>query len=184
MNRETRLIDTPLFSLLVNVLSYYPCPSDCLSICCKLMNIDMDKHDFQILNKAGNIKIEKVELIKQDGTLYYSIQPPCQFLADINKCSAYNRRPTICRMFPFFFPSVEAAVSIYPCKLGMNILNEFFKFRKEKFGLDTPPELIDDLNKSNEIFYSNLDKNIDIPLPGITLRNLALFKEYLVSSSS
>ena len=66
----------------------------------------------------------------------------------------------------------------------MNILNEFFKFRKEKFGLDTPPELIDDLNKSNEIFYSNLDKNIDIPLPGITLRNLALFKEYLVSSSS
>ena len=59
------------------------------------MNIDMDKHDFQILNKAGNIKIEKVELIKQDGTLYYSIQPPCQFLADINKCSAYNRRPTI-----------------------------------------------------------------------------------------
>jgi len=73
MNRETRLIDTPLFSLLVNVLSYYPCPSDCLSICCKLMNIDMDKHDFQILNKAGNIKIEKVELIKQDSTLYYSI---------------------------------------------------------------------------------------------------------------
>ena len=51
-------------------------------------------------------------------------------------------------MFPFFFPSVEAAVSIYPCKLGMNILNEFFKFRKEKFGLDPPPELIDDFSTS------------------------------------
>jgi len=44
----------------------------------------MDKHDFQILTKAGNIKIEKVELIKQDGILYYSIQPPCQFLSDIS----------------------------------------------------------------------------------------------------
>jgi len=51
----------------------------------------------------------------------------------------------------------------------MNLLNEFFKFRKEKLGLEVSPELIDDLNKSNEIFYSNLDKNIDIPLPGITL---------------
>jgi len=130
----------------------------------------MDKHDFRILTNAGKIIIEKVELIKQDGTLYYSIKSPCQFLSDINKCSANNRRPTICRMFPFFFPSVEAAVSIYPCKLGMNLLNEFFKFRKEIFGFDIPSKLIDDLNKSNEIFYSNLDKNLDIPLARITFK--------------
>ena len=52
----------------------------------------------------------------------------------------------------------------------MNLLNEFFKFRKEIFGFDIPSKLIDDLNKSNEIFYSNLDKNLDIPLARITFK--------------
>ena len=103
MNRETRLNDTPLFNLLVNVLSYYPCPSDCPSLCCKLINIDMDKHDFRILTKAGKIKIGKFELIKQDGTLYYSTQPPCQFLSDINKCSALIEGQLSVECFHFSF---------------------------------------------------------------------------------
>ena len=63
--------------------------------------------------------------------------------------------------------------------MGMNILNDFFKFRKEKLGLDVPPKLLSDLNKSNEIFYSDFESNQDIPLVGITLDDFMPFGEYL-----
>lgn len=63
--------------------------------------------------------------------------------------------------------------------MGMNILTDFFKFRKVEFGLDIPHKLLSDLNKSNEIFYSNLEDNSGILLVGMTLDDLMPFSQYL-----
>lgn len=179
MNGKSRLCETPVFDMIMEILSHYQCPSNCQSFCCKMQNVDVDGEDWKILSKASTTKIENVKLIRYAGSLYHSIQPPCPFLLDVNKCGAYDRRPTICRIYPFNVDFENIGVKIYPCEIGMNILNDFFNFKKEKIGLDVPPKLLNDLKKSNEIFYSDIEDDSKILLVGMTLDELTPFGEYL-----
>ncbi|WP_407356517.1 YkgJ family cysteine cluster protein [Methanolobus sp. WCC5] len=183
MGKKIRLSDTPTFDLIVNVLSNYQCPVDCPSLCCKIQNIDFDGKDLKILRKASKTKTEKAERVRYKGSLYYSIEPPCPFLGDTGKCTSYDRRPTVCRIYPFNCDSDNLSVKIYPCDLGIKILSDFLKFRNEKLKLDIPQKLIDDLKASNEIFNTSED-NSDVLLVGITLNNLELFGEYLDSEQN
>jgi Fe-S-cluster containining protein len=176
---EEKFRDNICFKIIDEVMSFYSCPSDCPSpSCCYLISVSMDKHDFRILTKSGKVKIERVELIKENGNKHYEMQPPCQFLTKENKCSVRDRRPSVCRMYPIFIASTTA-FGVTPCNLGLIILNDYNKFAKESLGMDVPANLKNEITKANEIFNNNPEKEVTFFIPGIPLDNFILFSKYL-----
>lgn len=80
MDRKIRFRNTPIFDIIMKILSHYQCPYDCQSFCCKVQNIDVDSKDLKILRKASKTKVENVKLIRSNGSLYHSIQPQPLFI--------------------------------------------------------------------------------------------------------
>ena len=71
---------------------------ECGAWCCKhqfacYLKIGMDKvhHDYW--------KIRSVEYFELDGNIVYIVEQPCPYLEGW-KCSIYEERPDICRLFP------------------------------------------------------------------------------------
>lgn len=65
---------------------------DC-STCCELYPIDLNDKEYKILKNL------KPDLKTDDFGVLHIIQPPCPFLED-HRCTIYEARPMICRLYP------------------------------------------------------------------------------------
>ena len=165
----------------MKILSYYQCPSDCQSVCCKEMDITMDKQDLKILRKAPKTKTITLQRITHDDDFLYIMKSPCNFLSDTNKCTEYNRRPTKCRTYPFNYVASNSVFMLIPCNMGMNILADYGKYFTERYGFGLTQEQQDAFKKANELFNSDLDSLPTVPAEAIKLEDIKLFTEYLQS---
>jgi Fe-S-cluster containining protein len=54
------------------------------------------------------------------------LKSPCPFLGNDNKCSIYNFRPKVCKVYPF----VDFFLVVEPCLLGGDVLDIMVKSRR------------------------------------------------------
>ncbi|WP_394697695.1 YkgJ family cysteine cluster protein [uncultured Methanomethylovorans sp.] len=180
MRDVLRLKDFPFFQTIQEILSFYSCPSTCPAICCKVADIDVDEKDRKILKKAS---IEKAAMIKPSteyGKHHYRINPPCPFL-EHNKCSAYDQRPTICRLFPFNICPNPRALILYPCDVGASLFDDFIEYSNSVLKQPISEKMVYDFRQSHSSFTLEADRNLSITMIGIEINDLIPFKKYLES---
>ncbi len=181
MEKEARLRDTPIYSLLMNILSYYECPSDCHAYCCKIQKIEMDMKDLKALRNVSKTKTEGLDSILNNGVRYYKLNYPCTFLSEVDTCDAYKHRPTICRIYPFNNNSETGMFTIDPCKMGVNIVTDILEYTTKILNQPIPPNASNKLNETYEIFYSTIKEDSKIEFFAFTFDHLKMFGEYLAS---
>lgn len=181
MKTSTRVRDLPIFATIEDILKHYECPSDCDAFCCRIQPVDMDSTDRKILRKASKEKTDGLETHYEDGRKYYRLEYPCPFLLESGKCSAYDRRPTVCRMYPFNFDENVMGFRIYPCKVGVAVCYDLFEYSDKVKGKKAPDEVIERLESSCELFYSDVKIDDEIPMIGLPATEVEEFGKYLNS---
>ena len=184
MSKEIRLRDTLIYPAIMEILLHYKCPTTCSAVCCKTQDIEMDGKDRKILRGASKILTDNLRTKEINGMRLYTIPPPCPFLTESDICSAYDRRPTVCRIFPFNMNPEYAAMNIYPCDIGINICEGLFEYTRNVLGEDVPLQLIDDLKIGHSIFYDEDNDTIQIPLVAIDVDSLIEYSIYLKSNKT
>ena len=175
-----RLTDLPFFETVQRILSHYSCPPKCPAICCKIADINLDENDLKILRQAAKGKADKIESCNEDGELHYKMHPPCPFL-EFNKCSIYDRRPTMCRLFPFNITTMPDALLLFPCDMGASIFEDYVEYSDNILKQPIPANTIDAFEQSHRSFDSKLNKGLPIPMLVMKINSLIHFKEYLES---
>nr|WP_292469542.1 YkgJ family cysteine cluster protein [Methanolobus sp.] len=138
------------------MLSYYECPSDCQAYCCKIQEIEIDMKDLKALCNVLRTITDSLDSTLYNGVTIYKLKYLCPFFSEFDKCNAYKHRPTICRIYPFNFNSENEMFTINPCKMGVNILNDFFEPRTEILNLPLPQNAMCDLDESSEIIKRDM----------------------------
>lgn len=142
-----------VFKNISDIVSFYECSLECHSYCCKILKIEVDNHERKILRKASKEKIEIFERIKQGNKYIYKSPSPCPFLNEKEKCSAYNRRPFLCKIYPFNLSEViPGQIILYPCLMGVAILNDFINYKEKQLNLESVIEKKDVVEKNNSVF--------------------------------
>ncbi|MBN2110792.1 MAG: YkgJ family cysteine cluster protein [Methanosarcinaceae archaeon] len=180
MYRKRRLSDLPFFRPVQEILSHYACPSTCPAICCKAADIYLDEDDLKILLKASEDKAGKIESCNEGKERYYKIPPPCPFLKS-GKCSIYDKRPTMCRLFPFNVSTMPDVLALFPCDMAASIFEDYIEYSDNILKQPLPEKTIDDFEQSHCSFESRLNKGLPIPMLVIKIADLIPFKEYLRS---
>lgn len=70
---------------------------------------------------------EKARNITNDGLSagLYMMNEPCSFLNVTGRCEVYDRRPTVCGMYPFKVNTSGNSVGLQPCPIGFLIIRDF-----------------------------------------------------------
>lgn len=177
-----------IFKNISDIVSFYECSLECHSFCCRILEIEIDNHDRKILSKASKEKTEIFERIKRENKFIYKTPSPCPFLNENEKCSAYNRRPFLCKIYPFNYP--EERLILYPCLMGLAILNDFINYKEKQLNAEFVIEknniiekyhsVLKDFRESSEIYY---DKEADdSSMIMFKPNDLVGFKEYLMQT--
>ncbi|QLC50354.1 YkgJ family cysteine cluster protein [Methanolobus zinderi] len=180
MYGERGLSDLPVFETVQEILSHYSCPSTCPATCCKIADINLDEKDLEILRQASKYKADRIESWNEDGEDHYKISPPCPFL-ESDKCSIYDRRPTMCRMFPFNFSNMPDVLLLFPCDMGANIFEDYVEYSKNILNRPLPAKTIEAFEQSHCSFGIKLNKGLSVPMLVFKVYDLMAFKEYLRS---
>jgi len=174
------LRDFPFFQTVQEILSYYTCPSTCPAICCKVTDIDMDEKDRKMLKKASKEKAAIIIPSTEYRGHYYKMKSPCPFL-EHDKCSAYDQRPTICRLFPFNICHNPEALILYPCDVGASLFDDFIEYSNIVLRQPVSEKIISDFRQSHSSFTLETDRDLPIAMLGIEISDLIPFKKYLES---
>jgi Fe-S-cluster containining protein len=106
----------------------------CAALCCKLGGPVLSRKDIELIEAAGYVAEDFVELINGNtsshvvGGLKTRADGSCIFLdfdAEQNcfQCGIYDSRPALCRFYPFSFESLDGnrvALKLIPCCIGLN----------------------------------------------------------------
>ncbi|MEZ5336410.1 MAG: YkgJ family cysteine cluster protein [Methanolobus sp.] len=130
------------------MLSHYSCPSRCPAICCKLGDINLDEKDMELLKQASDQNTDKIDSCIENGEVRYKIHPPCPFL-ESERCTIYNSRPTVCRMFPFNICNKHDVLLLFPCDMGANIFEDYVGYAGKVLKHPIPAKTIEDFEKSH-----------------------------------
>ncbi|SFM60832.1 hypothetical protein SAMN04488696_1837 [Methanolobus profundi] len=70
---------------------------------------------------------EKARNITNEGLSagLYLMNAPCSFLNMTGRCEVYDRRPTVCGMYPFKVNTSGNSVGLQPCPIGFLIIQDF-----------------------------------------------------------
>lgn len=180
MYEERRLKCFTFFRCVQEIFSHYSCPSTCPAVCCKIADINLDENDFEILSQAPKYKADKIKSWNEDGEIHYKICPPCPFL-EFGKCSVYDRRPTICRMFPFNICNLPDVLLLFPCDMGASIFEDYVEYSGNVLKQPLPVKTIDAFEQSHCSFLTKLYEGLSIPMLVLKIDCLLPFKEYLES---
>jgi Fe-S-cluster containining protein len=127
----------------------------CAVFCCKLGSPKLLTSDIKRLKQVGHspstfLNVKQTSLKnKEDGS--------CLFLSynaeeGLHDCSVYNRRPTLCRLYPFRFEKSgpqSYTLNVIPCCNGLNTQNS--EPVNTKFFVKFLQEILFDLVDSNTI---------------------------------
>lgn len=184
--------------LLSDIVKNYKCPAECNGACCRECNITLEESEFKrIIKQRKEIKetLEKNALISSEIIVgsevkqYEFTAHPCPLLSEKGRCSTYNIRPTICRIYPFKVNSstVPGNISVDACPVGVQIALDFVVFKtianadpfatSYKIPVDELLHLKQMIEDSKEYIT-----NVEIKLIQITLEFLKPFFDYLKRS--
>lgn len=178
MYKKRRLSDLPFFETVQEILSHYSRPSTCPAICCKMTDINLDEKDLEILRRASKYKADQIKYCNYDGESQYKIPPPCPFL-ETDKCSVYDWRPTMCRMFPFNVCNKPDLLLLFPCDMGTCIFEDYIEYSDKVLRKPLPSETIESFKQSHDSFLMKLSEGLPIPMLAFKIDSLLPFKEYL-----
>lgn len=102
-------------------------PCDNCGRCCKNERVTTTKDELEPIQK-WNPQLFKDSTFKDFGRLI-SLKRPCPYHKD-NRCTVYNKRPTVCAIFPFIFS--YGGLAIVYCDFGERIINEIFVYCKKE----------------------------------------------------
>ncbi|UGV41373.1 YkgJ family cysteine cluster protein [Methanococcoides orientis] len=111
------------YNVIQNILQYYECPDTCKAECCRNGRVHIFEDEFNLLKENDH---ERTNGIRSD-VLYpalYIMNNPCSFLNQINRCETYERRPTVCGMYPFKVNNSGTTLGLQPCPLGFMIIKD------------------------------------------------------------
>jgi len=97
----------------------------CATFCCKLGGPQLSLKDVERLKKAGHRETEFLDAAH--GVLRNTASGSCIFLGfdaekGVYKCAVYQRRPALCRLYPFYLGKTgpnSFVLKIMPC-MGIN----------------------------------------------------------------
>ncbi len=178
MYGKRRFNGVPFFEPVQEILAHYSCPSTCPAICCKIADINLDEEDLKLLRQAPKYKADKIESWNEDGKHYYKMNPPCPFL-DLDKCSVYDHRPAMCRMFPFNISIESDVLLLFPCDMGSSIFGDYVQYSYSILKQPVPEKTINSFEESHCSFENRLNEGLPIPMLAFKPGNLIPFEEYL-----
>ncbi|MCD6203926.1 MAG: YkgJ family cysteine cluster protein [Methanophagales archaeon] len=109
-----------------DILSYFRCER--CGECCRTLPISLGWDDIERLYKEeGEAFFDKLD----DNAIENCLKTPCPYLNG-NRCTIYDKRPLVCRVFPFEF--AYPFPSIRNCPLGKKISAELAKLEQELRG--------------------------------------------------
>ncbi|WP_292471133.1 YkgJ family cysteine cluster protein [Methanolobus sp.] len=160
MHEKRTLSDLTFFKIVQEILSHYSWPRTCPAICCKIADINLDEND---LNTLGEIPKDKIESFIEDGERHYKMSPPCPFL-ESDKCTVYDRRPTMCRLFPFNITTMPDALLLFPCDMGGSIFEDYVEYSNNILKRPVPTETTGAFKQSHSSFDIKLNEDLPIPM--------------------
>ena len=97
--------------------------AECVNKCCSqpLDWVYVTESEIKSLESAsGRPRDEFIEPIRNtiNGLTFQTLQLPCQFLDANGKCTTYEARPLICRLFPFYPDPLVARLMFLPAECG------------------------------------------------------------------
>uniref|UniRef100_UPI00406C957E YkgJ family cysteine cluster protein n=1 Tax=Methanolobus sp. ZRKC5 TaxID=3136295 RepID=UPI00406C957E len=149
-------------------------------MCCKIVDINLDEYDIKILGQVPKDKTDKIESFIEGGELHYKLSPPCPFL-ESGKCTVYDRRPTMCRLFPFNLTTMPDALLLFPCDMRANIFEDYIEYSDHMLKQPFPAKTIDAFEQLHCSFDSKLNEGLPIPMLVMKINDLIPFNEYFKS---
>ncbi len=105
------------------ILSYFECER--CGECCRTLPISLSWADIERLYKIeGEGFFDKLD----NDAIENCLRTPCPYLKD-NRCMIYDKRPLVCRVFPFEFAYPFPSIRL--CPLGRKISAEVSKLGQE-----------------------------------------------------
>lgn len=112
------------YSVVQNILKHYECPDTCGAHCCSKGQIHMFEDEVKVLTAQDQSKAGKITNEGLSAGLYL-MSAPCSFLNEIGRCEVYDKRPTVCGMYPFKVNTSGNSVGLQPCPVGFLIIRDF-----------------------------------------------------------
>ncbi|WP_406656379.1 YkgJ family cysteine cluster protein [Methanolobus sp. ZRKC2] len=112
------------YSVVQNILKHYECPDTCGAHCCSKGQIHMFEDEVDVLIARNQKKAEKITNEGLSPGLYL-MNAPCSFLNETGRCETYDKRPTVCGMYPFKVNTSGNSVGLQPCPIGFLIIRDF-----------------------------------------------------------
>ena len=133
----------------------------CATFCCKLGGPKLTEKDVERIKKAGYLEEKFLEPVLENefkGSLKNKEDGSCIFLRfdtgnNRYKCSIYDFRPPLCRLFPFDLERMSPnllLLRLIPCCRGLN--NAEGKPINEKFIVDNLLDALFDLTASTAMY--------------------------------
>jgi len=96
----------------------------CATFCCKLGGPKLSIYDVERLKQAGYDETEFLDAIHY--SLKNTADGSCVFLQlnkerDVHACSVYDSRPTLCRLYPFYFQKMSPSLFVLKIMLCRGI---------------------------------------------------------------
>lgn len=112
------------YDIIQSILRHYECPSSCQSHCCSKGQIHMFEDELKVLSSLDPARAGKICNDASSPSLYL-MQAPCSFLNDTGRCHVYERRPTVCGLYPFKVNTSGSTIGLQPCPVGFLIIRDF-----------------------------------------------------------
>lgn len=174
------LLISETYEIVEVILSHYSCPSSCNAFCCKIADIRLDENDLERLKQTPEYKADKVRPFNEDEEHHHKISPPCPFLR-FDRCTVYDKRPAICRLFPFNICGLPDALLLFPCDMGVSIFKDYVEYSDKILKHPISVSTIESFAQSHCSFRTKFNEGSYIPMLILKTNDLEAFKEYLVS---
>lgn len=139
MESSTAVKKAVHYNVIQNILRYYKCPDTCKAYCCKNGRIHMLEDEFRSLAELDNGRAKRITSDSHVPQLYL-MDAPCSFLNMTDRCDVYDKRPTVCGLYPFKVTSSGISLGLQPCPLGFMIIRDFSSWVMETIAMSSIPE--------------------------------------------
>lgn len=148
------------YDIVQSILRHYECPPTCQAHCCSKGQIHMFEDEMKVLSSLDPSKAGKITGDTNSPSLYL-MQAPCSFLNDSGRCHVYERRPTVCGLYPFKVNTSGISIGLQPCPVGFLIIRDFAMWMmdtiaKADLSVEARSRMADDWRKDVESYALEL----------------------------
>ncbi|NPE29439.1 YkgJ family cysteine cluster protein [Methanococcoides sp. SA1] len=126
------------YNAIQNILQHYECPDACKAECCRNGRVHIFEDEFNLLKENDH---ERTKDIKSDILVpsLYVMTSPCSFLNPTNRCEIYEKRLTVCGMYPFKVNDSGISLGLQPCPLGFMIIKDISSWAMDTISIADIP---------------------------------------------